>query len=248
MMRVNAMKSYFLSCPVCLSSSQETLFPGFNKNHVDDFQNIVICQHCGAVFRNPVVPELNVVHYQAPHDWGGAEDLRRFEERLDFVAQCIMQRVKLQAGDLVVDIGGGPGWLARKLMSLFPNVRVVLCEPSVENAKFAKSKSPGMIAVPSRIDEFVTTPNSFALATATGVDYLFFDHRASMLKISEIMRQGGVFYIERNVFVDQEVYYRQPIFDHEDMFGINHMMNFWPGRTQFLEYLSTFFDIIDSME
>jgi len=32
------------------------------------------------------------------------------------------------------------------------------------------------------------------------------------------------------------------------MFGINHMMNFWPGKKQFVEYLSIFFDVIDNIE
>ena len=188
------------------------------------------------------------MHYHAPHHWGDADDLRRFEERLEFVAKSISKRVKLQAGDLIVDIGGGPGWLVSKLSNLFSGVRVVLCEPAVENAKFAKIHTPSLIAIPASIEEFVTTPNTFALVTATGVDYLFHDHRTAMLKISEMMREDGVFYIERNVFVEQEAYYRQPIFDHDDMFGINHMMNFWPGKQQFLEYLSTFFDILEHVE
>jgi trans-aconitate methyltransferase len=248
------MKSYFLSCPICLSRSQEILFPGFHKSFVDnqtridDFQNIVLCQDCGAVFRNPVVPDLNQVHYHSPQSWGDAEDLQRFEERLEFVAKSISKHANFQAGDLIVDIGGGPGWLVKKLSNLFSDVRLVLCEPVVENAKFAKRQTPGLITIPASIDEFVTTPSTFALVTATGVDYLFFDHRAAMLKIVEMMREDGIFYIERNVFVEQESYYRQPIFDHEDMFGINNMMNFWPGKQQFLEYLSTFFDILEQTE
>jgi trans-aconitate methyltransferase len=93
------------------------------------------------VFRNPVIPDLNEVHYLAPHHWGGAEDHRRFEERLEFVAENISRQVKLRAGNLIVDIGGGPGWLAKKLTLLFPHARVVLCEPAIENAKFAKSQT-----------------------------------------------------------------------------------------------------------
>src|SRR3974377_1078605 len=109
------MKAYFLACPVCLSTAQEVLFPGFHnsfldkKTYVDDCQSIVLCQGCGAVFRNPVVPDLNEVHYHAPHHWGDADDHRRFEERLEFVAETIARRVKLQAAGLIVDIGGGPG-------------------------------------------------------------------------------------------------------------------------------------------
>lgn len=200
------------------------------------------------MFRNPITPDLNEVHYHAPHHWGDAEDHRRFDERLEFVAGIISRQVKLRAGNLIVDIGGGPGWLAKKLTTLFPYARVVLCEPAIENAKFAKGQTPSLITVPSRLDELVTTPNTFSLVTATGVDYLFLDHRAAMLKISEMMREDGTLYIERNVFVEQEAYYRQPIFDHEDLFGINHMMNFWPGKQQFLEYLATFFDILDCVE
>jgi trans-aconitate methyltransferase len=248
------MKSYFLSCPVCLSRSQEILFPGFHKSFVDnqtrsdDFQNIVLCEDCGAVFRNPVVPDLNQVHYHSPQSWGDAEDHQRFEDRLEFVAKSISKHTNFQVGDLIVDIGGGPGWLVKKLSNLFSDVRLVLCEPVVENAKFAKRQTPGLITIPASIDELVTTPNTFALVTATGVDYLFVDHRAAMLKITEMMREDGIFYIERNVFVEQEAYYRQPIFDHEDMFGINNMINFWPEKQQFLEYLSCFFDILENTE
>lgn len=69
-----------------------------------------------------------------------------------------------------------------------------------------------------------------------------------MQKIREMLKPGGLFYVDRNVFVDQEAYYKQPIFDLEDFFGINHMMNFWPGRAQFLEYLSCFFDVREKVE
>lgn len=242
------MKSFFLSCPVCRSMSHEALFSGFHKNTVDDFQNIVICRGCGAVFRNPVMPELNHVHYQTPTFWEGDESHRDHRTRLEFVAGYVSQRVKFGPNDLYVDIGGGPGWLVDKMRSLHPDIGIVLCEPGVENGKFAKTRTAGLIAIPSRIDELTVGDGVFSLITATGVDYLFLDHRTAIQKIAAMLREDGFFYLERNVFVDQESYYGHAILDHDDLFGDNHMMNFWPGRRQFGEYISEFFDVIDNID
>lgn len=155
------MKSYFLPCPICLSHHHEVLFPGFHNvgaaSKIDDFQNIVICIDCGAVFRNPIVPELNVTHYNlGPRSWGDEDDQKRFDERLTYVSRIVADAAKLRPGDLIIDIGGGPGWLIRRLTELAPGVRAVLCEPGIESARFAKENMPGLIAVPARIDELET--------------------------------------------------------------------------------------------
>ncbi|GAC1387828.1 MAG: hypothetical protein NVSMB31_00800 [Vulcanimicrobiaceae bacterium] len=50
-------------------------------------------------------------------------------------------------------------------------------------------------------------------------------------------------YIERNVFVDQEAYHGQPLFDPEDLIGLNHRMNSLFGREQIPENLEEVFDI-----
>jgi hypothetical protein len=248
------MKSLLLLCPVCSSRRQEVLFDAFTRPPnggaaaIDAFQSIVLCEACGAVFRNPIVPDLNQPLYQAPDHWGDEEDHRRFDERLRHVSQLIRKNVALQDGDWMVDIGGGPGWLIRRLNEIVPGLRAVLCEPSAENGKFARRQLQGLTAIPSRFDEFDAPAGFFDLVTATGVDYLFIDHRGMMQKVDRLLRPGGSFYVERNVFVEQEAYYRQPIFDHEDLFGINHMMNFWPGRQQFVEYLSTFFETREPVE
>ncbi len=242
------MKSFFLSCPVCKSMAQEVLFSGFNVDLVDDFQNIVLCEDCGAVFRNPIVPDLNRVHYQTPGSWEGERNHREHEARLAFVSEYIGHRVKLGPGELYIDVGGGPGWLVSKMRALYPHARIVLCEPGEENDKFAKARNPGLITIPARIDELVVADNAFSLVTTTGVDYLFIDHRAALTKLAAMTRNEGFFYIERAVFVEQESYYRHPIFDHDDLFGHNHMMNFWPCRQQFANYIAEFFDIVDHVD
>lgn len=242
------MKSYFLSCPVCNSLRQEILFPGFNKSEVDSFQNIVLCQDCGSVFRNPIIPELNRTHYQKPNSWEGEKSHIDHSNRLDFVSRFISHNVKLGVRDSYVDIGGGPGWLVKKMRALHPDATIILCEPSPDNCRFAKEHTPDIVAIPSRIDEITTPERAFSLITATGVDYLFIDHRSAMQKIAAMLRDDGYFYIERNVFVDQEAYYSHPILDHDDLFGDNHMMNFWPNRELFVQYVSEFFDVIDKID
>jgi hypothetical protein len=69
-----------------------------------------------------------------------------------------------------------------------------------------------------------------------------------MNKIGDMLSDNGLFYIERNVFVEQESYYMEPIFGPEEQFGSNHMMNFWPGRQQFVDYLNEFFQIEAKLE
>jgi hypothetical protein len=246
------MRSFFLPCPICLSYRQEVLFPGFHnasgtdRVQIDAFQSIVICRECGAVSRNPIVPDLNAVHYTTgPRSWGDDEDQRRFDERLTYVSKTICDSVDLRPGDLAIDIGGGPGWLSKRLIEMVPGISAILCEPGLENGIFAKSQTPGLVAVPARIDELETADDAFKLVTATGVDYLFINHRNALAKINRMLTNDGVFYIERNVFVEQESYYKQPIFDMEDLFGTNHMMNFWPAREQFIEYLDTIFSVTD---
>jgi hypothetical protein len=62
------------------------------------------------------------------------------------------------------------------------------------------------------------------------------------------LQDGGVLYIERNVFLDQKALTNRPIFDIEDLFGLNHRMNTWFGRAQFVEYFEEFFDVFDVVE
>jgi len=241
------MKSFFFKCINCRSSRQEILFPAFHANKQDIYQNIVMCCDCGAIFRNPVIPDLRVRHYETPSSWSADTCSNLFERMFRFTAEKIASNKTLKDGDFFLDIGPGPGWLTKEITKLFPHSQPVLLEPGAETAKTAKRNNPGAIVIPAQIDE-ACIDVKFPLIIASGVDYLFSDARACMNNISEMMTDDGVFYIQRNVFVDQQSYWRQPIYDLDDLFGLNSMMNFWPNKDQFIEYLGQFFTVKGTQE
>lgn len=248
------MRSYYQRCPVCESLDHEKLVTWFhvfptprpNKDIQGDvpMQDIVICRDCGMVFRNPFIPDLCPVYYL----WDSpAVALKRvnptFARRAEIVADEVARVAALRPGARFLDIGTGPGMVPKMLVERFPEARTVLMEPSVYALLYAKSQIPGSIALPGNLEETDLPKNAFALIMALGVDYLFADHRQAMKAVSDALEDGGLFYVER-FFVDQPSYYRQPILDIDDLFGLNSMMNTWFGKQQFIDYLNEFFDVV----
>jgi SAM-dependent methyltransferase len=223
----------------------EVLFPSFYLGRVSKLQKIVICRDCGMIFRNPHIPGLCEEHYQEVTNWGA--DNPHYEQRSAKIAQEIAARVEVGNG-LFSDVGCGPGWLAERLAAVFPDARAVLFEPSVHVAEHAQSRNPASVVIPGFLSEATLPENAFALITACGVDYLFQNHRRDMEIVRSMLIEGGVFYIERNVFVEQPSYCQQPIFDMDDLFGLNDRMNTWFGREQFVQYLSGFFEVFDTID
>lgn len=238
------MKSFFLPCAVCDSMDSETLFPSFYGVDMTPLQSIVICRNCGLVYRNPHIPEICELHYQRDKDWnGGFPD--HFEERFSTLARHVGERVPLAPGEWYMDVGAGPGWFAQHLHVQYPDAHAVLLEPAVDVAAHAKKRNPNAVALPSLLTEADLPQGRFSLITACGVDYLFQDHRRDIETIWNLLRDGGVFYLERNVFIDQKALHCQPLFDVQDTFGLNHRMNTWFGREQLGEYLAEYFDVFE---
>lgn len=239
------MKSFFMACAVCGALDEEPLFPSFFRAQHSLAQMIVICRQCGLVYRNPHIPDLCVEHYEDVGSWKGESV---YIERLRGVAERIRAHVKLGNGERYLEIGCGPGWLAEQMASIYPNSQAVLLEPSPAVADHAQRRNPAAAVLPALLEDASLPKGEFSCVVACGVDYLFQDHRKDIERIHALLRPGGVFYIERNVFLDQQALTMRPIFDIEDLFGLNHRINTWFGREQFTEYLSEFFDILDVYE
>ena len=251
------MRTYYAKCPVCGSLDHETLAPSFHvlpsppppsgiKGDVP-IQNIVVCRECGMVFRNPYVPDLCSGHYI----WDSVDIAKTrvnptFDKRAEIVANALEQKAALRDGDLYLDVGAGPGMVPKLMARRFPGVLPVLMEPSVYSLVYAKTQIPNAVLLPSILEETDLPSESFSLISALGVDYLFRDHRRAMETILGLLTDGGVFYIER-FFLDQPAFYRQPILDMDDLFGLNSMFNSWFGHEQFVEYLSEFFEVFDEI-
>ncbi len=206
---------------------------------------IVICRQCGFVYRNPHIPDLCADHYENVGSWEG-ENI--YIERLRGVAERIRSHIKLGSGDFHLEIGCGPGWLAEHLASIYPDSQAVLLEPSPKVAEHAQRRNPRAAVLPTILEDASLPKEAFSCVIACGVDYLFQHHRKDIERIHALLRPGGIFYIERNVFLNQKALTKRPMFDVDDLFGLNHRVNSWFGREQFADYLSEFFDIIDVYE
>ena len=239
------MKSFFTACAVCGSLDAQPLFPSFFRGQVSSAQMIVICRRCGLVYRNPHIPDICADHYEDVGSWEGEHI---YIERLRGVAERIASHVRLEAGDLSLEIGCGPGWLAEHLHAIFPDAGAVLLEPSLKVAEHAQRRNPHAAVLPGVLADADVPQGRFACVIVCAVDYLFQHHRKDMERIHGLLRDGGTLYIERNVFIDQRALTKRPIFDIEDLFGLNHRMNTWFGREQFLEYLGQFFEITDVVQ
>ena len=235
------MRSILTTCPVCKSLKQDTLFPSFYDTFMTPLQDVVLCNDCGCVFRNPHIPEICQAAYTDVDNWGSENP--DFTLRFDDLSKEIAHEVPLKANQLYMDIGAGPGWLTQRLSKYYVGAKAVILEPSFKVAEHAKQRNPHASVLPAMLSDAVLPKQSFSLITACGVDYLFQDHRADMETIFDLLVDGGVFYLERNVFVDSPAYYQQPIFDLDDLFGLNARINTWFLRDQLGEYLSEFFEV-----
>jgi hypothetical protein len=237
------MRCYYVPCHVCGSFEQEALFPSTYRDAATALQSVGICRQCGLLYRNPLVPELCAPQYSTPSDWNAQRPPTAFSERFVSLTSEISSRVELGAGQLFLDVGAGPGWLAEHLEKAFPSATPVLLEPAPAVAADTKTRHPRSIVLPGTLSEVSLPHGSFSLIVVCGVDYLFHNHRADLQTLNALLDVDGVLYIERNVFLDQQAYFRSPILDMDDMCGVNPQMNTWFSRPQFAAYLEEFFDV-----
>jgi SAM-dependent methyltransferase len=242
------MQSFFVPCHVCGSFELESLFPSTYRDASTTLQSIGICSNCGLVYRNPLIPELCAPQYSKPSDWDALRPPAAFRERFTYLTSEIASRVSVGKGQLFLDVGAGPGWLAAHLEKAFPDAIPVLLEPAAPVAVDTKTRHPSAVVLPGVLAESSLPRGSFSLIMVCGVDYLFHNHRNDIQLLEGLLRDDGVLYIERNVFIEQASYFRSPILDMDDMCGSNPQMNTWFSRPQFREYLEEFFDVFDTIE
>jgi len=228
---------------MCGSDDSELVTPAYLKNKKRcDFQEIRICRTCGLVYKNPNIPELTGFEY----DIGSWGDGKEFGERLSGVASVLSQQIKTNLKE-IIEIGPGPGWLAKEIHEKWPDARMTLFEPAVEVARIAKKNVPGAAVIPATFDES-GWPGVADLVLMCGVDYLLPNIRRTMRKVWLSMADDGVIYIERNVFVESESFVWLPIQTQYDLIGVNSMMSTWFNFEQYREWLKMFFYLLSWWE
>jgi len=233
------MKVYKQPCALCGVNNPEILFPASFKRKINKHENIVICKNCGLVYKYPIVPESEIVHYMTVGHWKSAY----FDKKLTGTADFIYKKLPHERQS-ILDIGAAAGHLLNHLAKKYPNAKLTGIEPSKHACNEAKALNSKVNMVTATIETTTLPKNSFDLITAIGVDYLFLDHVKGLLKINELLRTDGVFYIERNVFLNSKAYVSTVIDNRDDLFGMNSMMKNWFTIDQMTLHLSRFFEII----
>jgi SAM-dependent methyltransferase len=233
------MKVYKQSCALCGKNKPEILFPASFKRKINPYENIVICTNCGLVYKYPIVPESEIIHYMTVGHWKSPY----FDKKLNGTADFISKKVPCEGGS-ILDIGAAAGHLLNHLSKRYPKASLTGLEPSKNACNEAKVLNKKLKMVTATIETATLPKNSFDLITAIGVDYLFLDHVKGLIKINDLLCPTGVFYIERNVFLTSKAYVSTAINNRDDLFGMNAMMKNWFTKDQMTLQLSKFFEVI----
>lgn len=232
------MKAYLNPCPLCDNNNPEILFPAKYQRQSMILENIVICKTCGLVYKYPVIPDYEILHYMTPGHW----DSSYFDRKLKDTAAFITREYPTVYG-VVMDVGAAAGHLLNHLSEKYTSSQLVGLEPSINACQEAKTRNANLLMLPTTLEDAAIPEESISLITAIGVDYLFLDHNVALRKINSLLKVGGHFYIERNVFLESKAYVSQAIRTTGDLFETNSMMKNWFTEEQFKVQLSKYFDL-----
>lgn len=239
------MQTFYSVCPCCQSFDFEILFPSFSSGKIDAIEDIDICRQCGVVGRNPFV-ERPIGQFFSM-GWWSEPELHR--PRLQQLVEIFERENVLPAGDdFHLEIGSGPGWFTEELYRGRNRPRLICLEPVVEVAAEAKKSNSACVVLPCTLERANLPEGAFKLITALNVDVGFADFTCNIEKISRLLTDDGIFYVERNVFIPQDAWLGSPILDHEDFLGLTPWVHTYFGKDQFVEVLSKTFDIENVVE
>jgi len=228
------------NCPNC-SNALDLDGPLYSSPD-DPLLDVYLCNGCGLIYR----PALHTrrVPRQQPYGVGAwTEFAAAHRERLNALIDDVGSDLSLNAGDAVLDIGPGMGWLVDRVRAIAPRVRYVAVEPVTELALQIKRDYPAAIVLNGSFDETALPASAFKAIFVCGVDYLFHDLRGAFEKLASLLAPGGTVVIQRNVFVDQEGYIGQPIRDLETLFSPNPAIRNWFHSSQYAEFVGQFLRI-----
>ena len=117
----------------------------------------------------------------------------------------VLQKMGLAAGDNVLDVGCGSGWLARRISKLVPQGRVVGMDVSDEMIRIARRNSidhHNILFVTGEVAEIPWEPNFFNHAISVESAYYWPDLAAGARDIHRVMRPQGSAWILINYYRD----------------------------------------------
>ena len=232
------------ACPVCAATGEDVipiLRVFGNKDH-----DIGICEKCGAVFK--VKPAASRSHdlsnVYTSNSWSVSEEYH--QKRLNFVAKKSCEFASFGPGDPVLDIGAGVGLLHDALAAVNPVGNYFALEPSATCVEVLRSRFPDAELITDSLDTATLPEKHFKAVFVCGVDYLFDDVGQAFRKISSALRDDGLLFVNRNVFIDMMDTPSNSSNSAESLFaGNNPLLSNWFHSRHYVEFLSGMFDRVD---
>lgn len=106
----------------------------------------------------------------------------------------VLEKMRLEPTENVLDVGCGSGWLSRRLSKLVPQGRVVGMDISDEMIRVARRTSvdhDNILFVAGEVAEIPWEPNFFSQAISVESAYYWPDPAAGVKEIYRVLRPGG---------------------------------------------------------
>ena len=117
----------------------------------------------------------------------------------------VLEKMRLGAGDNVLDVGCGAGWLSRRLAKSVPQGRVVGMDVSDEMIRHARRASvdfENLMFVTGEVQEIPWEANFFRHAISVESSYYWPDPAAGIRDIFRVLKPGGAAWILINYYRD----------------------------------------------
>ena len=117
----------------------------------------------------------------------------------------VLEKMRLEAADNVLDVGCGAGWLSRRLAKLVSQGRVVGMDVSDEMIRHARRASvdfENLMFVTGGVQEIPWEPNYFSHAISVESSYYWPDPAAGFRDICRVLKPGGSAWVLINYYRD----------------------------------------------
>ena len=117
----------------------------------------------------------------------------------------VLEKMRLQPTDNVLDAGCGAGWLSRRLARMVPDGRVVGMDISDEMVRRARRASPdhdNLLFVVGGIEQIPWEANFFSHAVSVESAYYWPGPAAGIRELFRVLREGGSAWVLINYYRD----------------------------------------------
>ncbi|AFL69724.1 class I SAM-dependent methyltransferase [Sulfurospirillum barnesii] len=247
-------------CPVCKTSI-------VNSKHIwkYEFSEIIQCNFCGVVHhvRNSTLYKEQVFATYSKNSWGNfnKEDydsnlasvqIAQHADRMKFNLQFFQEFISFDNKKSILDIGAGIGlleFIVEQTNEKLADMNFVLLEPIAENYQILRERYSNYVVLNGHLEEYENIESVYDVIFCQGVDYLFNDIDKSFSLLHRLLKDDGLLFISRNVFIDMPCYFGGEKIDTlQKLFSPNPLINIFFLETHYREFLEKNFEILSSKE